>query len=219
MTEPNNQQVEFDINDILNIVETNEEVANQLQAKFVNPDTVKSFLHTPEGEKVVAPIKDAYASKAIEGWKSKNLDRIIQEEVQKLNPPETKEQRELQAMQQRLAAIEKDKQMLEQQQVAAEELSKLGLPSSFSSYIVGDSTEVTKHKAKSLEVEISNFVKQTTDTAIQNYGAATAPSNVDTATATANKTLDDPYEMGVEEASKLAAENPVLFAKMFGDME
>lgn len=219
MTEQNTNQPEFDINDILNIVESNEEVATQLQAKFVNPDTVKNFLHTPEGEKVVAPIKDAYASKAIEGWKSKNLDRIIQEKVQELNPPETKEQRELQAMQQRLAAIEKDKQMLEQQQVAAEELSKLGLPSSFSSYIVGDSTEVTKHKAKSLEVEISNFVKQTTDSAIQNYGAATSPSNVDTATATANQTHDDPFEMGVEEASRLAAENPVLFAKMFGEME
>jgi len=204
------------IEDILGIVEANEDIANQLQAKFVNTKTVETFLHTPEGEKVVAPIKDAYASKAIEGWKNKNLDRIIQEKVQELNPPESKEQRELQAMQQRLAAIEKDKQALEQQQVAAEELSKLGLPSNFASYIVGDSTEVTKHKAKSLEVEISNFVKQTTDTALQQYGAQTAPVNVDSAT-TQNYSNQDPYEMGVEEAIRLQNENPVLYAKLFGE--
>lgn len=204
------------IEDILGIVEANEDIANQLQAKFVNTKTVETFLHTPEGEKVVAPIKDAYASKAIEGWKNKNLDRIIQEKVQELNPPESKEQRELQAMQQRLAAIEKDKQALEQQQIAAEELAKLGLPSNFASYIVGDSTEVTKHKAKSLEVEISNFVKQTTDTALQQYGAQTAPVNVDGAT-TQNYSDQDPYEMGVEEAIRLQNENPVLYAKLFGE--
>lgn len=206
------------IEDILGIVEANEEIANQLQAKFVNTKTVESFLHTPEGEKVVAPIKDAYASKAIEGWKNKNLDRIIQDKVNELNPPETKEQKELQAMQQRLATIEKDKQALEQQAVAAEELAKLGLPSNFASYIVGDSSEVTKHKAKSLEVEISNFVKQTTDTALQQYGAHTAPSNMDGATSATQKTYEDPYkEMSVEDAIKLQNDNPVLYAKIFGE--
>ena len=216
MTEPVNTEG-LNLEAIIAATEANPDLQAQLQAQFVNPSTVQSFLGTEEGEKVIAPIKDQYATKAIEGWKNKNLDRIIQEKVAELNPPETKEQRELMAMQQRLAAIEKDKQALEQKAVASDELSKVGLPTSFTDFVVGDSVEVTKHRVQKLEIEISNFVKNNTDSALKDYGAKTTPSVVDTAVGSAGQTPPDPYDMSIEEATELAETNPAKFKQLFGE--
>lgn len=207
----------LDLDAILASTESNPELQAQLQAHFVNPSTVQSFLGTDEGEKVIAPIKDQYATKAIEGWKSKNLDRIIADKVSELNPPETKEQRELQAMQQRLAAIEKDKQALEQKAVASDELSKVGLPTSLTEFVVGDSVEVTKHRVQNLEIEISNFVKNNTDAALKNYGADSSPAVIDTANGAGAKPASDPYDMSIAEATELAETNPAKYKQLFGE--
>lgn len=209
-----NQELQLTAETIMGALESNPELHSQLQASLVTPEAVQSFLQTDEGEKVIAPIKDQYASKAIEGFKAKTMPRLIEEEMAKLNPPETKEQRELQAMQQRLATIERDKQTLEQKAVAQNELSKLGLPASFTDFVVGDSAEVTKHRVQSLEIEISNFVQNNTDTALKNYGAQTTPSVVDTAKGVGD--TSDPYSMSIAEATELANTNPAKFQQLFG---
>lgn len=209
----NPEGIQLDAETILGALEANPDLQSQLQATLVTPSAVQSFLATEEGEKIIAPMKDSYASKAIEGFKAKTMPRLIEEEVAKLNPPETKEQRELQAMQQRLSAIEKDKQTLEQRAVAQGELSKLGLPTSFVDFVVGDSVEVTKHRVQNLEIEISNFVQNNTDQALRQYGAQTAPTVVDTAI---GGKIEDPYSMTIEEATELFDKNPAKYQQLFG---
>ncbi|MGN9307578.1 hypothetical protein, partial [Enterococcus faecium] len=76
-----------------------------VESQFLNKDTVGSFLETEAGKSIISPRLDQFASKAIESWKSKHLEGIVQERLQELNPPETQEQIQLRQMQSQLKEI------------------------------------------------------------------------------------------------------------------
>jgi len=75
---------------------------------FVTPDRVSAFLQGEEGKKILQPQLDSYHTKSLEGWKKANLQKVIDEEVNKRHPAETEEQK-------RLRKIENDNQSLQSQ--------------------------------------------------------------------------------------------------------
>ncbi|MGH2257530.1 capsid assembly scaffolding protein Gp46 family protein, partial [Enterococcus faecalis] len=77
---------------------------------------------------MISPRLDQFASKAIESWKSKHLEGIVQERLQELNPPETQEQIQLRQMQSQLKEIQAEKDRLAMQSVASAALAATGLP-------------------------------------------------------------------------------------------
>lgn len=172
--EPENN-VEVNLETVLGVMEQDPEFRASIQQAVINKDVVASFLETPEGEAIVAPMKDAFATKAIEGFKTKTMPNIIAEEVAKLTPAETPEQKQLKAVQAQLSEIQREKDLLEMRGIATDALSSVGLPSTFASYIISESPEATRHRAQELDVEIQSIVAKHVESKIG--AAVTTPTN------------------------------------------
>lgn len=196
---------------IIGAIETNPDLLTAIQPHVLNKDTVGSYLQTDEGIGLVAPMIDQSVSKGINAWKEKNLENIIQERVSELNPAETPEQKQLKQLQAQMAAVQKDKQMLEMRGVAQEALGKVGLPASLANYVMADNPEATKHKVNELDVEIQSIVAGLVDAKVSTIAAHTTPTNTDTMTTKSGSGVTKLTDLTVEEATELARTNPAKF--------
>ncbi|MCG3017519.1 DUF4355 domain-containing protein, partial [Escherichia coli] len=59
---------------------------------------VKGFLETDEGKKLIQPKLDAHFTKSLETWKQNNLEKLVEDEVNKRNPQKTPEQIEVEKL-------------------------------------------------------------------------------------------------------------------------
>lgn len=209
------QQVELSPEVIVGAIEANPELAQAIQPHVLTKDAVSSFLKTDEGLGVVAPMIDQSVSKGINAWKEKNLENIVQERLAELNPAETPEQKQLKQMQAQMAAIQKDKQMLEMRGVAQEALAKAGLPASLAGYVLSDNPEAVKHKVSELDIEIQNIVSGIVDQKVAGIAAKAAPTNTDDMSGLGgSKNVERLTDLTVEEATELARTNPAKYRQL-----
>ena len=209
------QQVELSPEVIVGAIEANPELAQAIQPHVLTKDAVSSFLKTDEGLGVVAPMIDQSVSKGINAWKEKNLENIVQERLAELNPAETPEQKQLKQMQAQMAAIQKDKQMLEMRGVAQEALAKAGLPASLAGYVLSDNPEAVKHKVSELDIEIQNIVSGIVDQKVAGIAAKAAPANTDDISGLGgSKNVERLTDLTVEEATELARTNPAKYRQL-----
>lgn len=209
------QQVDLTPEVIVGAIESNPELAQAIQPHVLTKDAVSSFLKTDEGLSVVAPMIDQSVSKGINAWKEKNLENIVQERLAELNPAETPEQKQLKQMQAQMAAIQKDKQMLEMRGVAQEALAKAGLPASLAGYVLSDNPEAVKHKVSELDIEIQNIVSGLVDQKVAGIAAKAAPTNSDDmSNIGGSKTVERLTDLTVEEATELARINPAKYRQL-----
>lgn len=209
------QQVDLTPEVIVGAIESNPELAQAIQPHVLTKDAVSSFLKTDEGLGVVAPMIDQSVSKGINAWKEKNLENIVQERLAELNPAETPEQKQLKQMQAQMAAIQKDKQMLEMRGVAQEALAKAGLPASLAGYVLSDNPEAVKHKVSELDIEIQNIVSGLVDQKVAGIAAKAAPTNSDDLSNIGGpKTVERLTDLTVEEATELARTNPAKYRQL-----
>ena len=110
-----------------------------------------------------------------------------------------------------MAAVQKDKQMLEMRGVAQEALSKVGLPASLAGYVLSDNPEATKHKVAELDIEIQNIVSGIVDQKVSNIAAKAQPTNTDTMATSTGTQATKLTDLTVEEATELARTNPAKF--------
>lgn len=209
------QQVELSPEVIIGAIEANPELAQAIQPHVLTKDAVSSFLKTDEGLGIVAPMIDQSVSKGINAWKEKNLENIVQERLAELNPAETPEQKQLKQMQAQMAAIQKDKQMLEMRGVAQEALAKAGLPASLAGYVLSDNPEAVKHKVSELDIEIQNIVSGIVDQKVAGIAAKAAPANTDDMSGlSGSKNVERLTDLTVEEATELARTNPAKYRQL-----
>lgn len=205
------QQVELTPEVIVGAIEANPELAQAIQPHVLTKDAVSSYLQTDDGLGIVAPMIDQSVSKGINAWKEKNLENIVQERLSELNPAETPEQKQLKQLQAQMAAVQKDKQMLEMRGVAQEALNKVGLPASLAGYVLSDNPEATKHKVAELDIEIQNIVSGIVDQKVSNIAAKAQPTNTDTMATSTGTQATKLTDLTVEEATELARTNPAKF--------
>lgn len=200
------ENLELSVDQITAALEANPDLRTSVTSTLVTPDYVSAFIETDQGKSLIAPKLDSYASKAIDGWKNKNLEGIVQQKVAELHPPETPEAKQMAEMRVRLEAIEGEKNKLELRSVASSELSRVGLGPEFLDFITGDSPETIKHHANALEVHISNLVKAKADSNLADLGSKSAPSNNG---GTPPGKGDKMSDYTLSELTELMATNPV----------
>lgn len=203
------------IETVLGAIDSNPELKKSLTSQLLNKETVDSFLDTEAGKSILSPRLDSFASKSIESWKSKNLDTIVQDRLQELNPPETQEQVQLRQLQSQMKQIQAEKDRLAMESIASGALAAAGLPSSFADYVIGDSPEATKHNVNSLDVEINNLLTQRVEEKVKTLSAQTAPTNQDQGHggngAGSARTLND---LSPQEAMDLYNKNPNEYMRL-----
>lgn len=183
----------------------NEEV-KQFTQSFINVESVESFLGSDEGKRILQPRLDKHFTKGLETWKANNLQSLIDEEVNKKFPPETEEQKQLRAMQQKLDAIEREKAIATIKAEAMKELTSKGLPVTVADYFVTDNLETTRDRISTFAEEFTNAVKSEVDSRLKAMGGT--PKNQGKGGHQGSVTKDQLLNMDYNERVNFYNENP-----------
>lgn len=108
--------------------------------------------------------RDSYLTRSIETWKNNNLDKIVSEKLNELNPPETEEQKKLRELTERLNRVEREKQLEALRAKALKRLSEKKLPVELADFLIADDEATTETRleavAKIIEAERSKAKEQ-----------------------------------------------------------
>jgi hypothetical protein len=149
------------------------EVQNYIKG-FITPDGVKSFIDSDEGQKLIQPKLDQYFTKGLETWKTNNLTKIVDEQVNKVvlekYPKETEEQKRLHKLETDLMNETSKRQKAEMLMTATSEASAKGLPATLVKYFVGNDLDSTKAALLDYEQAWKNAMKTEIDKVFKQYG-------------------------------------------------
>lgn len=160
-----------ELKDFVEIKEGQEEaLAEYLSKKLLTPESVKAYLDSHDGKKLIQPILDRYHAKGLETWKSNNLETLIEEEVARRHPAETEDQKRIRKLEQKLAESEKawiqERLAKEAQSIATQK----GLPVELVDHFVGTDEETTLVNLEKLERVWNESVQNTVKTRFRDAG-------------------------------------------------
>ena len=171
----------MDLQEVKTFIETNSQDAAVVEylseLKKPTAEVVNSYLDSQEGVKLLQPRLDSHFSKGLQTWKDNNLSKLIDEEVAKMNPGETPEQKEIRELK---AQLEQDKaERLKEKltNVAMKKADELGLPLDLVQHFIGadeDSTNSNLENFNSafqtaLQTQVNSKFKQN-GRDVKNYG-------------------------------------------------
>jgi hypothetical protein len=131
--------------------QNNQEVHNYLRGLYLTPESVASFLDTPEGKKLLQPRLDQHFTKGLETWKEKTLPSLLDEEIKKRFPGETEEQKRLRKLEEELAKERQARVKSELINKATTLATQKGLPVELVAYFVGQDEDSTVNNLTALE--------------------------------------------------------------------
>jgi hypothetical protein len=131
--------------------QNNQEVHNYLRGLYLTPESVASFLDTPEGKKLLQPRLDQHFTKGLETWKEKTLPSLLEEEIKKKFPAETEEQKRLRKLEEELEKERQTRIRAELMNKATTFATQKGLPVELVSYFVGQDEDSTVNNLTALE--------------------------------------------------------------------
>ncbi len=147
----------------------------------VTKDNVGEFV---EKNDLLKSYRDSFHTKGLETWKANNLKKLVDEEIAKVNPQETPEQKKIRELEQRLneEAAARKKETLKNQ--AIKKLTEKGLPVDLTDYLIGQDEETTDQALTTYEKALENFKKSVTEGILKTKGRApaqteTEPQNID----------------------------------------
>jgi len=178
----------MELKEALELIKTNIEApeVKEFTSKF-NPlasltkDNVGEFV---EKNDLLKSYRDSFHTKGLETWKANNLKKLVDEEIAKVNPQETLEQKKIRELEQRLneEAAARKKETLKNQ--AIKKLTEKGLPVDLTDYLIGQDEETTDQALTTYENALENFKKSVTEGILKTKGRApaqteTEPQNID----------------------------------------
>lgn len=162
--------------------------------KTVSVDDVKGFLDTEEGKRFIQPELDRYHSKGLESWKEKNLENLIEQEVQKRNPEQSEEQKRISALEKELEKRDAEAKREKLRSNALGKAQELNLPTSLVDRFLGDSDEDTEQNLKALKETFDKYVQEGVESKFKSSGRDVKESQ--------NQDLDSSNVKSIEEMAK-----------------
>lgn len=136
----------------------------------VSADKVKGFLDTDEGKKLLQPRLDSYFAKGLDTWKTNNLDKIVEEEVNKRNPQKSPEQIELEKLRKEIEDERKARNRESLVNKALKVAKEKNLPDGIIDFFIADDEENTLSNLSKLEEEYSKAVQSAVDSKFKEHG-------------------------------------------------
>ncbi|HDI7292202.1 TPA: DUF4355 domain-containing protein [Staphylococcus aureus] len=162
--------------------------------KTVSVDDVKGFLDTEEGKRFIQPELDRYHSKGLESWKEKNLENLIEQEVQKRNPEQSEEQKRISALEKELEKRDAEAKREKLRSNALGKAQQLNLPTSLVDRFLGNSDEDTEQNLKALKETFDKYVQEGVESKFKSSGRDVKESQ--------NQDLDPSNVKSIEEMAK-----------------
>lgn len=138
--------------------------------KTVSVDDVKGFLDTEEGKRFIQPELDRYHTKGLESWKEKNLESLIEKEVQKRNPEQSEEQKRISALEKELEKRDAEAKREKLRSYALGKAQEMNIPSSLVDRFLGDTDEDTEENLKTLKETFDKYVQEGVDSKFKASG-------------------------------------------------
>ena len=136
----------------------------------VSADKVKGFLETKEGKSLIQPKLDSHFTKGLETWKANNLEKIIEDEVNKRNPQKTPEQLELEKLRKEIEDERKARNRESLVNKALKVADEKSLPKGIIDFFIADDEENTLTNLSKLEEEYSKAVQSAVDSKFKEHG-------------------------------------------------
>ncbi|MBE6064697.1 MAG: DUF4355 domain-containing protein [Clostridium cochlearium] len=126
--------------------------------------TLSKFIETLENEKECKSyfdsLMDKRVNKAIETWKTNNLEKLVNEEINKRYPPKTESEIKLEEMQIQLEKIENEKNILYLISKYKDVMVKLNLPVEFGRYLIYENESICEKNIKEFQILWSNAIEK-----------------------------------------------------------
>ncbi|WDS60625.1 hypothetical protein BC7_00028 [Bacillus phage BC-7] len=206
--------MELSVEQIVEVVKSNEEVRTALQGEFVNTEALTAFLDTEEGKKVVQPKMDSFASKSIETWKNNHLEKIKQEAILSANPSDTPEQRRIKELELQFKAQEEKAIFAEQKAYALNIANQKGLPAGLIDPFVGKDAQSTLQGLNTLENEFKSAVQLAVESQMGSTGRSHLPENPNAHSQTNATEVKKFEDMSYTEQARLYQSNPREWARL-----
>ncbi|MBU5214365.1 DUF4355 domain-containing protein [Heyndrickxia oleronia] len=132
-------------------------------------DGVKGFLDTEEGKKLLQPRLDSNFTKGLETWKQNNLEKLVEEEVNKRST-KSPEQIEIEKLKKQIEDAEKARNRESLVNKALKVAKEKNLPDGIIDFFIGENEEGTLTNLTKLEEEYSKAVQKAVDEVFKNGG-------------------------------------------------
>ncbi|MGV3043357.1 DUF4355 domain-containing protein [Staphylococcus rostri] len=159
--------------------------------KTVSVDDVKGFLDTEEGKRFIQPELDRYHSKGLESWKEKNLENLIEKEVQKRNPEQSEEQKRISALEKELEKRDAEAKREKLRSFALSKAQELNVPSNLVDNFLGETDEDTEQNLQTLKETFDKYVQQGVDSKFKSSGRNVRDNQEQSATSSTVKSIEE----------------------------
>jgi len=166
----------------------------------VTKDNVGEFV---EKNDVLKSYRDSFHTKGLETWKANNLKKLVDEEIAKVNPQETPEQKKIRELEARLNEESAARKKEALKNLAIKKLSEKKLPVDIVDNLIGSDEESTEKTLAAYEQALESYKKALTEQLLKNNGRD--PINPDPA----------PGMITREQAREMAKKDPAKFNKLF----
>lgn len=136
----------------------------------VSADKVKGFLESEEGKKLMQPRLDSHFTKGLETWKQNNLEKLIEEEVNKRNPSKTPEQLELEKLRKEIEDEKKARNRESLVNKALKVAKEKSLPDGIIDFFIAEDEENTLSNLSKFEEEYNKAVQSAVATKFKESG-------------------------------------------------
>lgn len=197
----------MELKEALELIKTNIEApeVKEFTSKF-NPlasltkDNVGEFV---EKNDLLKSYRDSFHTKGLETWKANNLKKLVDEEIAKVNPQETLEQKKIRELEQRLNEEASARKKESLKNLAIKKLSEKKLPVDIVDNLIGSDEESTEKTLAAYEQVLESYKKTLTEQLLKNNGRE--PANPEPA----------PGMISKEQAREMAKKDPAKFNKLF----
>lgn len=155
---------------------------NNYVTGLMTDDRVNTYLESENGKKAIQPKLDTYFSKGLETWKSNNLSKIVDEEIQKRNPdtdPKDIELNKIKAENEALKAASLKKDLTAS---AMKYATTKNMPVEMIDFLVGTDEDSTNKNMKAFEKAFQIAVDNAVNEKLKSSGhipSNAEPSNMD----------------------------------------
>lgn len=172
-------------------------------------DDVKRFVEqNEEGQKWLQAEKDRAVTKGIETWKNNNLDKLVQDKLNELNPPETEAEKRLRKLEQELEKERKERVRESLRNKAYKQATEKGLPVELLDFLVAETEESTMENLSTLEKVWQDAQKKIVESQFKSNGRT--PQNTSGSTQYAGPNPWKKESFNLTQQAKLLKENPEL---------
>lgn len=172
----------MDLNEVKQFIQTNKEQAEVKEylhgLNKISVEGIEKYVNEDDGaKKWMDSVKDKHFNKALETWKSNNLEGLINDEVKKRFPTKDEKEIEVEKLKSEIEKMKHEKLHEALTSKAVKLASEKNLPVELVDFFIADNEENTVKNLSTLEQSFNSAIQKSVEIRLKGDGY-TPPNNV-----------------------------------------